>query len=369
MNVVIVGEFSAFAKHLKSGLVRLGHNVVVVFHGDYNKKISGDREDIVYEMPADISLFHVRLFFSRVFLYVIEYFKLKARITKLPSPDLVILINPIFVTKTCFKPAVSIKFIRKWCSEGAKFIMTSCGGDPSWILYRKELRYFSCSFPHGMPKRYFWHLHKFDELLSLSDAIVPMGYDYWFCTNRYVNERNIDVNLVNPIPLPIKYEEIHLSSCSLRKIVIFHGVIRSQVKGTSYFVAALQRLKNDFPDNVDVKIDGNMPYAQYLKVFDKIDILLDQTNSYCSGINAELALMRGKVVLSGNEPENEQMMNLGHCPIINAKPDVDYLYETLKNLVLNPHKIDELKKESREFAVKNLDSIVVANRYLKIVGL
>ena len=57
MNILIVGEFSAFAHHLKAGFVALGHDVCVVTHGDGFKKLDGDYDDIKYNIPKDISLF------------------------------------------------------------------------------------------------------------------------------------------------------------------------------------------------------------------------------------------------------------------------------------------------------------------------
>ena len=40
MNILIIGEFSAFAKHLKNGFKKLGHQVTIVHAGDSFKKIN-----------------------------------------------------------------------------------------------------------------------------------------------------------------------------------------------------------------------------------------------------------------------------------------------------------------------------------------
>ena len=47
MNILIIGEFSGFAKHLKNGFFQLGHNVTIIHNGDSWKKISGI-DDIIY---------------------------------------------------------------------------------------------------------------------------------------------------------------------------------------------------------------------------------------------------------------------------------------------------------------------------------
>ena len=61
-----------------------------------------------------------------------------------------------------------------------------------------------------------------------------------------------------------------------------------------------------------------MPYDKYVKLFTEMDILLDQTNSYGMGMNAELGLMKGKVVFTGNEPENRSVLGFYTIPAINA---------------------------------------------------
>ena len=161
--------------------------------------------------------------------------------------------------------------------------------------------------------------------------------------------------------------ETEISSCVGRRIVIFHGIIREDFKGTKYFLEALERIKQEYPDKVEIIVDGKMPYDEYVTVLKKMDILLDQTNSYGMGINAELGMMMGKVVFTGNEPENEDDMQLGKSPAINAIPNSSYIYMKLKELVDNPEEIERIKKESRAFALTHLASPVVAGRYIQLI--
>ena len=85
--------------------------------------------------------------------------------------------------------------------------------------------------------------------------------------------------------------------------------------------------------------DNNLQY-------DYDDILLDQNTSYCLGMNAEIGLMKGKVVLGGNEPEEQ--LELGYCsPVINVIPNTAQIVGELEKLINNPEKIDAIKLESR----------------------
>ena len=164
--------------------------------------------------------------------------------------------------------------------------------------------------------------------------------------------------------MPITRTEFIQNSCVGRKIVIYHGIIREQCKGSSFFIQALGKLSEKYNDAVEVHIVKRIPYDTYIKLFEKMDILLDQTNSYGIGMNATLGLMNGKVVFSGNEPENERELNVGRSPVINATPSVDEIYDKLEFLVNNPNEIERIKIESRLYAEANLDSAIIAQRYL-----
>lgn len=366
MNILIVGEFSAFAKHLKNGFKALGHKAIVVTNGDNFKGLNGEADDIKYSVPKDIQLFGWTFAGSHRLLNPFSTANLKRKIKSLDVSEIIFIINPVFVSSSFWQSGVDINLIRQYQRQGSKVILSCCGAAPS-ERNRKDLKYYNFMFPDGYPASTSLDEKKYQTLLRMADAIVPIGYDYRFSVTKYCNDNNIDKEVHSPIPLPITIEDSEINSCVGRKIVIFHGIIREDFKGTQFFVDALEKIKADYPDKVEAVVDGKMPYDKYVELLKRMDILLDQTNSYGMGVNAELGLMQGKVVLSGNEPENEEDMNIGPFPCINAKPDVDYLYEKLKYLVLNPEKIDHIKKESRDFAVKYLDARVIAQRYIDCV--
>ena len=58
MNILIIGEFSAFAKHLKTGFNKLGHQVTIVHSGDTYKKIESDKDDILFSLKNIIVAGH-----------------------------------------------------------------------------------------------------------------------------------------------------------------------------------------------------------------------------------------------------------------------------------------------------------------------
>lgn len=362
MNILIVGEFSAFSKHLKNGFQELGHNVVVVTKGDGFKQLNGDANDIKYQIPK--GLWNIPA--TRILYAPIENCRLFKSLDRIHRPDLIIVINLVFVTDSVFSVGVPLKYIAKCKKKGTKIISTICGRDPT-IAYYPELRYCEDKYPNGLYKYRQRHKKRFNRLLKLSDTIIPIGYDYYYAVNRYCQDNGINTYISHSIPLPITIMETEISSCVGRRIVIFHGIIREDFKGTKYFLEALERIKQEYPDKVEIIVDGKMPYDEYVTELKKMDILLDQTNSYGMGINAELGMMMGKVVFTGNEPENEDDMQLGKSPAINAIPNSSYIYMKLKELVDNPEEIERIKKESRAFALTHLASPVVAGRYIQLI--
>ena len=48
MNILIIGEFSGFAKHLKRGFELLGHRVVIAHTGDGWKGFKPTGQDVLF---------------------------------------------------------------------------------------------------------------------------------------------------------------------------------------------------------------------------------------------------------------------------------------------------------------------------------
>lgn len=374
MNILIIGEFSAFAKHLKNGFELLGNKVIIVQDGDGFKKIPASSNDIIYDGSRDIKILgrHVpmsnMLFLKQTNKYICD--KLTALNTKF---DLLVIICDSFVSLNNYQLGVPYEYIKDQASNGARIILTSCGGDAAYRIFRKEHWYYEIAFPKSLknfknerPLRE--NVDRLRKILDLSNCIIATAYDYYYTMNRFKDVYyGNDINL-KYIPLPISENKAIFNSCENRKIVIFHGVIRSRHKGTPYIIEALTRLKNEYPDKVDVVIKGGMSYTEYCKLFERIDILVDQTNGFGAGINANIGLMSGKVVLSNNEPEEEQLRGY-KSPIINIRPEANQIYNELVNLISDPQKIDRLKEESKKYAEKYLSSAIIAKSYLDSVDL
>lgn len=370
MNILIVGEYSGLAKNLKDGFKQLGHSVVVVQNGDDFKKIKADSNDISYRQGTNYTVAGVQIRKSHIIKALIDNPSISSRLKKIGNIELIVVINHHFVTGSLFYSGVDIKYIKEKKKNGAKIIYICCGDDPSlrWNHVFGSIKYGNAWYPDGANEGILEERKVFDTLICMSDVIIPIGYEYYDSIIKYAQNKGYRLNISDSIPVPVIKTEFEFNSCLNRRVVIFHGVNREKEKGTSYFVEAMNLIKKNYPDKVEVIINKRMPYEEYLKCFKRIDILLDQTNTYAFGINAAIGLMNGKVVFSGNEKENEECLKLGKIPIINCIPDKDDIYNKIYKLISNPKYIDDLKHASRQFAVNNLSSEVIALRYLNLVG-
>ena len=360
MRILIIGEFSAFAKHLKNGFRLLGHDVTVVQNGDGWKGLANS-EDIMIRTSKEISFCGVRVRgLNRIRAPFIRRDLQKQLINRCPKPDLIIVINYTFLSSNYFQGGVPITFIEQCIKGGSKMIMSICGIDPA--NYYRNPDMFKAM---GMKKNRENTRHLF--LINHSNVVIPTAYSYYDAIYNYCIEKGYKhSHIQHSIPLPITVDnDYSIVPCDNRKIVIFHGVIRPRSKGTPFIKKAMDRIQRDYPDRVECFCEGGLPYDEYVKLFKRVDILIDQTYGNGWGMNAAIGAMKGKCVLTCCGKENEVDMGIVDIPFVQIKPDDIQIYEVLKNLVLHPQLIDDIKKKSRVFVEKYCECSIVADKYIQ----
>jgi len=180
------------------------------------------------------------------------------------------------------------------------------------------------------------------------DVVIPCLYEY-----SIAYKDNEKYKALIPFPINLDDIEYHENILSNGKVVFFHGLIRELEKGTVYIREALERLQQDFPNDVEVIIDGHMPFDRYVEVLNKANVVVDQCLSYGYGINACIAMAQGKVVVSGCRHETINAFGIDSTPMVLAKPDSGFLYEQFKSIVERKDEIKEWGRKSRIY-VENL---------------
>src|SRR5690606_20310652 len=135
-------------------------------------------------------------------------------------------------------------------------------------------------------------------------------------------------------------------------------------KGNAFFEEALKIIKQKYPDKIEIITTQDIPYNEYIKIYDSCHILLDQVYAYDQGYNALEAMAKGKVVFTGAEQEWRDYYNLKEDTVaINALPDTQKIAEKLEWLILNPTEIVKISKNARAFIEKEHDYLNVARKY------
>ena len=128
---------------------------------------------------------------------------------------------------------------------------------------------------------------------------------------------------------------------------------------------AAQRLKEKYPDKLDLRIAQGIPFDEYQRLMNGSDAILDQLYSYTPSMNSLLAMSKGIIVIGGGEPENYDILGEKELrPIINVQPDEQSVYDELEQLILHTDRIPELKRESVEYIRRHHDYVKVAEQYI-----
>lgn len=376
MNILLIGEYSRLHNSLKEGLIKLGHNVILVgtedgfkqFPVDYNYGAS------IFSRPK-LKLFSILI--NRLTGLNLQQIESAIRfyrlLPKLKEFDTVQLINENSIKTNA---TLEIWLLKKIIKNNKKMFLLSCGIDHLSVKYAydKKFKYSILTPYHENPnlKEYYKFI-----FLKLQRPAIKL-HDFIFKHISGVLASDIDYHLpllnhpkyLGLVPNPINYNKIEFIPLSMtNKIIIFHGVNSQNYikKGNVFFDEAIGIIKNKFPDKVKVIRTEDIPYNDYIKVYDACHILLDQVYAYDQGYNALEAMAKGKVVFTGAEQEWLDYYNIEADTVaINALPDANKISAKLEWLILNPENILKISKNARAFIEKEHDYITIAQKYLEV---
>jgi len=376
MRILLVGEYSRLHNSLKEGLRELGHQVIIIGNGDGFKNYPVDYstrakwfQSKIGNIPRQI-IFRIAGFDLVKFEQGIRFFFLSK---KLKGFDIVQLINecPIQTQKP-----FELYLLKKIFKNNKSVFLLSCGVDylsVKFLLDRKIEKSILKPFfeDKNLKKNY-------DYVFEYTGSNQKKIHDYIYHNCRGIIASDIDyviplkgnkkyLGLVpNPVILNKKFSSPEINENVIR---IFLGVNKWNYyqKGVKYFEKALDIIKEKYPEKIEIIIVENIPYKDYINLYNKAHILLDQCFAYDQGYNALEAMAKGKVVFTGAEKEFLEHYILQEDEVaINAKPDVDYLVEKLSMLIENPSMIEAIGTKARNFIEKEHNYIKIAEKYLAV---
>lgn len=348
MKIALIEDFSSLHKYLKEGLQELGTEVVLASSGDGWKKIRG--ADIKLPVISDRNICHR-----------INYFKeLNSFAQSVVNYDVVQVMNTNLFS--CFNNTYIMKNLKK---NNKIFSVVSAGDDYAYFKAYKSGRYKYHAYNYIPQKRVNSNTLKGRLRIrsgvyveNISDIIIPTMYDY---TLGYDTPK-----LYRIIPLPINVSSIEYRENIIKdKIIFFHGLNRELEKGTPLIREALKKLKSKYPNDVEVIIDGHMPFDKYTELMRKVNVVIDQCYDYAYGINSCIAMAQGKVVVTSCKNVAIDAMGASYNPFVSILPDVNDIYGKLCTLVENRNKIQEMGYRSRKFVENYHDHVTIAQNYLE----
>lgn len=371
MKILLLGEYSNVHATLAEGLRKLGHHVTVLSNGDFWKNY-----------PRDIDLVRKPGKLGGI-MYMM---KLYTNVHKLRGYDIVQLINPMFLELKAERIFPIYQYLRK---HNKKIILGGFGMDYYWVSVcckDKPLRYSDFNIgdelrtnADALKERKDWlgtEKGRLNQMIAEDcDGIITGLYEYWACYQPGFPQKTTF------IPFPIKPKLITSGNGNSytnaenhqvipldipKKVKLFIGInkSRSEYKGTDIMLKAAQAIAKKYPDKAELRIAESIPFAEYVKMMNGSDAILDQLYSYTPSMNPLEAMARGIICIGGGEPENYEIIHEDKLrPIINVLPNYESVYQELEHLVLHPELVPLLKQQSIEYISKHHDYIKVAKRY------
>ena len=371
MKILLLGEYSNVHATLAEGLRKLGHHVTVLSNGDFWKNY-----------PRDIDLVRKPGKLGGI-MYMMKLYTI---VHKLRGYDIVQLINPMFLELKAERIFPIYQYLRK---HNKKVILGGFGMDYYWVSVcckDKPLRYSDFNIgdklrtnTDALKERKDWlgtEKGRLNQMIAEDcDGIITGLYEYWACYQPGFPQKTTF------IPFPIKPKLITSGNGNSytnaenhqvipldipKKVKLFIGInkSRSEYKGTDIMLKAAQAITKKYPDKTELRIAESIPFAEYVKMMNGSDAILDQLYSYTPSMNPLEAMARGIICIGGGEPENYEIIHEDKLrPIINVLPNYESVYQELEHLVLHPELVPLLKQQSIEYINKHHDYIKVAKRY------
>ncbi len=349
MKILFVGDYSNLHACLASELRRLGHSVTVVSdRGGYQ------------QTSADIVLSREEGRFGKI-KYMMEVMRSWPR---LEGYDVVQFINPHFLK---VKPGKLAYFFRELKRRNGKTFLTLSGNDYYFVKDCLDGKFRFSEFRAGnertpysvsMPDREEgWmrdDVRRYHELFYDSvDGAMSVLPEYDIVGRKILGDRCVFTNI--PIDLT-RHSWRERSFEGVLKVIVGMKPEMSIQKGTGYLYEICRNIAERSGGKIVVDKVGGLPYADYLRVMNESDILIDQLYSYSPATNALDAMSQGLVCASGAQPEYYDMIGESELrPVISLSPLENNLESYLEKVFSNRGELRRMSREGRRLVEKHND--------------
>ena len=353
MKILLLGELSGVHQELAPALRALSHEVLV----GHSRLANPD-------FDSDIGFYRPQRGATGRRVWIRDIISQFGHAPKLTGFDIVQIITPKFFNWKIHGPMM--RFLKRH-NERLVVINTSCTSD----YHRRvaELAYRPCKeclkFDLKTDRCIYTPP---DEVraerltFNLADAIVATNFEY----HHALADTPFAAKMVG-IPLPIDTARHRPTPMPpTGKVRIWYGETRYGFKGSPFILPALDRLQaGPLGSEVEIVRSGRLSFADYLAFLDTLHIVIDQASSYGMGMNALYAMARGRVTLTGAEPETLDFIGVSAAdnPMINLRPDAEQIHNALAALIERKHELAALGQRSAAYVERYHSAEVIARQY------
>lgn len=362
MKILLIGEASFVHNTLKKGLVERGHQVTTMSDGNG-----------WHNAPRDIDLRRSQRWIRINSLKVV--WQLLRHLPSLMGNDVVQIHNYQFIPLKYRWNTLFLRFLKRH----NRCIVKGCFGDDPQIFRRQAMGVpsYSDTYWHGKLQNIEANKQRIAEVeipsavdawkesSLLADALVPCLYEYWLCYNEapFANKLHY-ISL--PMVIPSTDDLSPKGQGNVIKVLVGLQPKREFLKGAMKIAQFVKALAQKHPGKIEIKYVEGVPYDEYCRMIEEVDVLVDQFYSYTPSMNTLAAMARGTVVIGGGEEEYYRFIGEEKLrPIINVSPE--YSDETnidiIEKAFFTEGNLAKLSLQSIAFVKKYHDYRKVAAQY------
>lgn len=364
MKILLLGEASFVHSTLRDGLKALGHDVTLISEGNNGRGC-----------PRDVDLERSPRWGKLGGLKVL--WKLLVNIGRLRGNDVVLIHNYQFVPLKVRWNALMLDFLKR----NNRLVAKGCYGDDPQVLERQleGVPRYSDMYWRGAPQNVAVNAarlaeQRLPEIVWIwrkstrdADVLLPCLYEYYLSYDVEPFRRKL---VYMPLPVEILQEGGRVKGTGPR-IKVLVGVQRKRdyIKGARKIGKMVEEVSKRNPGRLDIRYVEDVPYADYCRMLDGADVLVDQLYSFTPSMNSLAAMARGTVVIGGGEEDFYRFIGEKELrPIINVSPENSFEdnVKAIEAAIVPEGGVERLSKESMEFVRKYHDSRKVAAMHVEL---
>lgn len=187
-------------------------------------------------------------------------------------------------------------------------------------------------------------IEKFKRL-SLNNVVLASDPEMKFNTKEYFEN-------IFTFRAPIDLEKYKYNQRKFEIPTFLHIPTHRFAKGTVHILNAVKKLKENGYNFNFILLEAKLTQNEVMDQISNCDVYLDELRVGCHGVTTVEAMSLGKVTLTYIRDDLIKDFP-GEFPIINTNPDT--IYDNMKDLIINPKKINVIGKKSREYVEKYHD--------------